>query len=70
MLLTLIYKLFKISCSVFGGVPERLKGSDCKSDGFAFVGSNPTPSTNRCGGVGEWTKKVRVWVVQAGVVQW
>ena len=29
---------------VLGGVPEWLKGSDCKSDGFAFVGSNPTPS--------------------------
>ena len=29
----------------FGGVPERSKGSDCKSDGSAFVGSNPTPST-------------------------
>ena len=28
----------------FGGVPERTKGSDCKSDGYAFVGSNPTPS--------------------------
>ncbi len=29
-----------------GGVPERPKGPDCKSDGSAFVGSNPTPSTN------------------------
>lgn len=28
-----------------GGVPEWSKGSDCKSDGSAFVGSNPTPST-------------------------
>ena len=27
-----------------GGVPERSKGSDCKSDGFAFAGSNPAPS--------------------------
>ena len=33
-----------------GGVPERPKGPDCKSDGSAFVGSNPTPSTNQdCG---------------------
>ena len=29
----------------FGGVPERSKGSDCKSDGYAFEGSNPSPAT-------------------------
>ena len=29
----------------FGGVPEWPKGSDCKSDGSAFGGSNPPPST-------------------------
>ena len=28
-----------------GGIPERPKGSDCKSDGSAFEGSNPSPST-------------------------
>ena len=28
-----------------GGVPEWPKGPDCKSDGSAIVGSNPTPST-------------------------
>ncbi len=28
-----------------GGVPEWPKGSDCKSDGSAFDGSNPSPST-------------------------
>src|SRR5690606_31099740 len=28
-----------------GGVPEWLKGTDCKSVGSAYVGSNPTPST-------------------------
>ncbi len=28
-----------------GGVPEWPKGSDCKSDGSAFEGSNPSPST-------------------------
>jgi hypothetical protein len=33
----------------FGGVPERSKGSDCKSDGSAFGGSNPPPSTSRAG---------------------
>ena len=27
-----------------GGVPERSKGSDCKSDGSAFAGSNPAPA--------------------------
>jgi hypothetical protein len=30
----------------FGGVPEWLKGADCKSASSAFVGSNPTPSTS------------------------
>ena len=30
----------------FGGVPEWPKGSDCKSDGSAFGGSNPPPSTS------------------------
>lgn len=35
------------NCGLFyGGVPERSKGSDCKSDGSAFEGSNPSPSTN------------------------
>ncbi|SCA55318.1 hypothetical protein MTBPR1_10565 [Candidatus Terasakiella magnetica] len=28
-----------------GGMPEWLKGADCKSAGYAYVGSNPTPST-------------------------
>jgi hypothetical protein len=28
-----------------GGVPERSKGTDCKSVGSAFGGSNPPPST-------------------------
>ena len=28
-----------------GGVPERSKGTDCKSVGDAFGGSNPPPST-------------------------
>lgn len=30
-----------------GGVPERPKGPDCKSGGFAFEGSNPSPTTKR-----------------------
>ena len=28
-----------------GGIPERPNGSDCKSDGYAFAGSNPAPAT-------------------------
>jgi hypothetical protein len=41
---------FRLRCSLerqaLGGVPEWLKGADCKSAGYAYVGSNPTPSTN------------------------
>ena len=29
-----------------GGVPERPKGTDCKSVGEAFGGSNPPPTTS------------------------
>ena len=32
---------------VQGGVPEWLKGTGCKPVGYAYVGSNPTPSTSR-----------------------
>jgi hypothetical protein len=45
------YKPLDITCFMnenvvlLGGVPERSKGSDCKSDGSAFEGSNPSPST-------------------------
>ncbi len=35
-----------------GGVPEWPKGSDCKSDGSAFAGSNPAPSS--FAGVVQW----------------
>ena len=37
----------KFAVYLLGGVPERSKGSDCKSDGSAFGGSNPPPSTAR-----------------------
>jgi len=42
---------FRSAVSIFGWprdgeVPEWLKGTDCKSVGFAYVGSNPTLSTN------------------------
>ena len=30
---------------ISGEVPERPKGSDCKSDGYAFEGSNPSLTT-------------------------
>ncbi len=43
-----------------GGVPERPKGPDCKSDGSAFVGSNPTPSTNQDRGL---VRVSRTWRV-------
>ena len=33
--------------SGIGGFPERSKGSDCKSDGTAFTGSNPVPPTTK-----------------------
>ena len=31
--------------NVRGGVPEWLKGTGCKPVSFAYVGSNPTPTT-------------------------
>ncbi len=30
-----------------GGIPERSKGTDCKSVATGFEGSNPSPSTDR-----------------------
>ena len=30
-----------------GGVLKRSTRADCKSAGYAYVGSNPTPSTRR-----------------------
>jgi hypothetical protein len=32
--------------TISGGVPEWLKGTGCKPVGYAYVGSNPTPSTS------------------------
>src|SRR5262249_39818218 len=49
-------KRTSVDCS--GGVPEGLKGTDCKSVGLAYVGSNPTPSTrtppHELAGVAQW----------------
>ena len=61
-----------------GGVPERLKGTGCKPVGYAYVGSNPTPSTthpNPLGGkcgigastFGDVPSRIFEW---AGVAQW
>jgi hypothetical protein len=35
--------------NLYGGVPERSKGPDCKSGATGFEGSNPSPSTRECG---------------------
>ena len=40
-----IYVILSERSLWFGGIPERSKGSDCKSDGYAFTGSNPVPPT-------------------------
>ena len=32
---------------LFGGIPERPMGTDCKSAGNAFGGSNPPPPTKK-----------------------
>ena len=52
MLLTVNRTCNTIAGLHFGGVPEWSKGSDCKSDGSAFGGSNPPPSTIYIRGVG------------------
>ncbi len=36
-----------LSSDAPGGVPERSKGTDCKSVGSAFAGSNPAPTIKR-----------------------
>ena len=41
---------YNISCRN-GEVPEWLKGADCKSAAFRFVGSNPTLTTTDYRGV-------------------
>jgi hypothetical protein len=43
-----------IASSSRGGVPEWLKGADCKSVGDAFGGSNPPPSTIQLRGPFYW----------------
>ena len=57
-----------------GGIPERPKGSDCKSDGHAFAGSNPAPPTTRVPSRLRHLPRdsgfLRGLPVFAGVVQW
>ena len=48
----------------FGGIPERSKGSDCKSDGYAFEGSNPSPATNKGGSVVVLNKRAIILTVR------
>jgi hypothetical protein len=48
-------------------VPEWLKGTDCKSVGIAYVGSNPTPSTSPSGARERREDESRF---DAGVAQW
>ena len=61
-------------------MPEWLKGTDCKSVGFAYAGSNPAPSTNMLPLIRELVQIVVAVVpkkslgalmfVYAGVAQW
>jgi hypothetical protein len=60
----------------YGGVPEWLKGTDCKSVGSAYVGSNPTPSTTAPEVCGTGLRALAFGHVscdahkRAGVAQW
>ena len=57
----------------FGGIPERSKGSDCKSDGYAFEGSNPSPATIKVSVVVLDKRAIMLAVRRgriAGMVQW
>ena len=41
-----LFSLFFVNIeTISGGVPEWLKGTGCKPVSYAYVGSNPTPST-------------------------
>ena len=70
--------LIKHIIKTHGGVPERSKGSDCKSDGSAFEGSNPSPSNAKCGCssmVEPQPSKLMAWVrlpspAPAHIAQW
>ena len=42
---TVSWLLLPFNLLLIGGVPEWSKGTDCKSVGVAFGGSNPPPTT-------------------------
>ena len=42
--------------AAWGEVPEWLKGTDCKSVGFAYAGSNPALSTKTPSASVDWLK--------------
>jgi hypothetical protein len=48
----------------FGGLPEWPKGADCKSAGYAFDGSNPSPSTSAVRG--GFTTQLERWSERRG----
>ncbi len=52
MFRTVIYNMRRFERAgipkLYGGVPERPKGADCKSVVSDFDGSNPSPSTRFC----------------------
>ena len=41
-------------------MPEWLKGTGCKPVGYAYVGSNPTPSTTVFSRIAEWARVIKV----------
>jgi hypothetical protein len=49
-----------------GGVPEWLKGTDCKSVGFAYAGSNPAPSTIHADPISAGYKSEALWSPTSG----
>jgi hypothetical protein len=59
---TWLAALFDRTC--LGGVPERSKGTDCKSVATGFEGSNPSPSTSS-----QLSLKNRMNTCGAGVAQ-
>ena len=44
---------------ICGEIPERSKGTDCKSVGTAFAGSNPALATILCQGFVWWASELR-----------
>ena len=51
-----------------GRLPERLKGTDCKSVGYAYVGSNPTPPMDSFDWPVEWpVGRNEIWRGESGI---